>query len=66
MLSRENGRVLNRLVLYVTLPATNLLAISSAELSWGLLALSALFFLAAMALWIVGLWPARAGPLSRR
>ncbi len=37
LVSRDEGRVLNRIVLYVTLPAMNLKAISQTELSWNVL-----------------------------
>jgi predicted permease len=65
LVSRGEGRVLNRLVLYVTLPATTLLAISGAALDWQTLTLPVLLLVAPMLLWTLGTVPARALRLSR-
>jgi len=46
LVAREDGRILNRLVLYLTLPAMNLKVISGTPLSWELLLLPVIFFAA--------------------
>jgi predicted permease len=65
LLSRHDGRVLNRLVLYVTLPATSLRAMAGATLEPRILALPVLLFLLSMAMWLLGTLPARALRLTR-
>ncbi len=66
LVSRDEGRVLSRVVLYVTLPATNLLAISSAELTWELLVLPVIFLLAGVIASQVGRLGGRVLDLSRQ
>ena len=66
LVSRDEGRVLSRVVLYVTLPATNLLAISTAELTWELLALPVVFLLAGVVASQVGRWSGQLLDLSRQ
>jgi hypothetical protein len=66
LVSRDDGRVLNRIVLYVTLPAMNLLVISRAELSWTLLILPVLFLATAVVIRWAGRAPARWLGLSRQ
>ena len=66
VVSRDEGRVLSRVVLYVTLPATNLLAISTAELTWELLALPVVFLLAGVVASQVGRWSGQLLDLSRQ
>lgn len=66
LVSRDEGRVLNRIVLYVTLPAMNLRAISETELSWGLFALPVVMFLAGLLMSRVGHWRGMATGLTRR
>jgi malate permease and related proteins len=65
LVSREEGRVVNRIVLYVTLPAMNLKAISTAELSWALLMLPVVFLAAGVISSQVGRWGGRRLELSR-
>ena len=65
LVSREEGRVLNRLVLYVTLPAASLLALSEATLSWTLLLLPLLLFAVAIAICSGGVLVARSLKLAR-
>ncbi len=65
LVSRDEGRVLNRIVLYVTLPAMNLKAISQTELSWSVLALPVLFLAAGIVSSLVGRWQGRRLDLSR-
>jgi hypothetical protein len=66
LLEREHGRVLNRLVLYVTLPALNLQVISRAPLSWRLMILPVLSLVSGVVMSQVGRGVARAMALSRR
>jgi malate permease and related proteins len=66
LVSRDDGRVLSRVVLYVTLPATNLLAISSAELTWELLALPVVFLVAGVVASQAGRWSGHLLELSRQ
>jgi hypothetical protein len=65
VLSREDGRALNRLVLFVTLPATSLQAITGAELTWSLLVLPLAILVGALMICALGTIPARALKLSR-
>lgn len=65
LISRDEGRILNRLVLYVTLPAMNLKVISCAELPWQLFILPLVFLGAGVAISQLGKVPARALKLSR-
>ncbi|MBN1249154.1 MAG: AEC family transporter [Anaerolineae bacterium] len=66
LVSRDEGKVLNRIVLYITLPAMNLRAISETELSWGLFALPVVMLLAGLLMSRVGRWRGLAAGLSRR
>ena len=65
LVSRDEGRILNRIVLYVTLPAVNLKAISGTELSWELLLLPAVMLVAGTIMSRVGHWRGKALDLSR-
>lgn len=65
LIRRDEGRILNRLVLYVTLPALNLAVISETELSWQLLVLPVVSFAAGVLASQLGRLPARALELSR-
>ncbi|MCJ7551844.1 MAG: AEC family transporter [Anaerolineae bacterium] len=65
LVSRDEGRILNRIVLYVTLPAVNLQAISGTELSWELLMLPVAMFVAGTVMSRVGHWRGKALDLSR-
>lgn len=65
LVSRDEGRVLNRIVLYVTLPAMNLKAIGQTELSWSVLTLPVLFLVAGIVSSLVGHWQGRRLDLSR-
>lgn len=66
LVSRDEGKVLNRIVLYVTLPAMNLRVISETELSWELLALPIVMFLAGLLMSRVGHWRGATAHLSRQ
>jgi len=66
LVSRDEGRILNRIVLYVTLPAVNLRVVSGTELSWGLLMLPVVMFVAGLAMSRVGHRCGKALDLSRR
>lgn len=66
LLEREHGQVLNRLVLYVTLPALNLQVISRAPLSWRLMILPVLSLASGVLMSQVGRGVARALKLSRQ
>ncbi|MDF1512463.1 MAG: AEC family transporter [Anaerolineae bacterium] len=48
LVAREDGRVLNRMVLYITLPAMNLRVISNTDLSWQLFILPVVFLAAGL------------------
>jgi predicted permease len=65
LVSRDEGRILNRIVLYITLPAVNLRAISGTELSWELLLLPAVMLVAGTIMSRVGHWCGKALDLSR-
>jgi predicted permease len=64
LVSRDEGRVLSRIVLYVTLPAMNLKVISRTDLTWELLALPVLFLVAGVLFSRVGRWRGRRLGLS--
>ncbi len=66
LVSRDEGKVLNRIVLYVTLPAMNLRVISETELSWTLFALPIVMFLAGLLMSRVGHWRGTGAGLDRR
>jgi malate permease and related proteins len=66
LITREEGRVVNRIVLYVTLPAMNLKVISSSELSWELAVLPVVFLLVGVISSQVGRWGGRRLDLSRQ
>ena len=66
LVSRDDGRILNRIVLYVTLPAVNLRVISATELSWELLMLPVLMFVAGLTMSRVAYRRGKALDLSRR
>jgi len=65
LVSREEGRTLNRLVLYLTLPAMNLKVISCADLPWQLFVLPVVFLGAGVGISQLGKVPARALKLPR-
>lgn len=48
LVEREDGRILNRIVLYITLPAMNLRVISDTDLSWELFILPIVFLFAGL------------------
>jgi hypothetical protein len=64
IISREDGRVLSRVVLYVTLPATSLRVIANTAISWDLLLLPIIVFVVAVVTCLIGFIPARALKLS--
>jgi predicted permease len=66
LISRDEGKILNRIVLYVTLPAMNLRVISETELSWGLVALPVVMLLAGLLMSRVGHWRGTVTGLPRR
>lgn len=66
LVSREEGRVLNRIVLYITLPAMNLKVISGTELSWELVVLPVVFLAAGFFASQVGRWRGQRLDLSRQ
>jgi hypothetical protein len=65
LVEREEGKVLNRIVLYLTLPAMNLKVISRTELSWALLILPVVSLTAGILASQVGRVSGRALSLSR-
>ncbi len=66
LLSRDDGRTVNRLVLYLTLPAVNVLALARAHLSWHLLLPPVTLLLAALLICFGGGWVARRLALARQ
>jgi hypothetical protein len=66
LVSRDEGRVISRIVLYVTLPAMNLKAISQTALSWDVLILPALFLAMGILASLVGRWQGQRLDLSRQ
>lgn len=66
VVSRDDGRILNRLVLYLTLPMMNLKAVMNTTLSWHLLLLPLFLLVAGTAVSLVSVFPARWLDLSRR
>ncbi len=65
VLARDERRVLSKLVLYITLPATSLRVISGADLTWQLLVLPGVIFVCALLMCLTGFLPARALKLTR-
>ena len=65
LVSRDEGRVLNRIVLYLTLPAMNLRVISSTKLSWQLFILPIIFLISGVFISQMAKGPARSLNLSR-
>jgi predicted permease len=65
LVEREGGSVLNRIVLYITLPAMNLRVISATELSWQLFILPIVFLFTGLLLSYLGKVPARLLRLSK-
>ena len=59
LVAREDGRILNRIVLYITLPAMNLRVISGTDLSWQLFILPIVFLTAGLMMSQLGKIPAR-------
>ena len=66
VVSRDDGRILNRLVLYLTLPMLSLKAVMTTPISWSLLVLPLLLLIAGLLLCRFGHFPARWLKLSRR
>lgn len=66
VVSRDDGRILNRLVLYLTLPMMNLKAVMNTTLSWHLLLLPLILLVVGTAMCLFGVFPARWLNLSRR
>jgi malate permease and related proteins len=59
VVSRDDGRILNRLVLYLTLPMMNLKAVMNTPLSWDLLLLPLALLVAGVVVCLLGHYPAR-------
>jgi hypothetical protein len=66
VVSRDDGRILNRLVLYLTLPMMNLKAVMNTTLEWHLLLLPLILLVVGAAMCLFGAFPARWLNLSRR
>ncbi len=66
VVSRDDGRILNRLVLYLTLPMMNLKAVTNTTLSWHLLLLPLALLLVGVTMCLLSRYPARWLHLSRR
>ena len=66
VVSRDDGRILNRLVLYLTLPMMNLKAVMGTAVSWDLLLLPLLLFIAGMLVYWLSRYPARWLKLSQQ
>ena len=65
LVAREDGRILNRIVLYITLPAMNLRVISGTDLSWQLFILPIVFLVAGLLMSQMAKVPTRMLQLSR-
>ena len=59
VVSRDDGRILNRLVLYLTLPMMNLKAVMNTTLSWHLLLLPLLLLAAGVTMSLLSHYPAQ-------
>ena len=59
VLSRDDGRILNRLVLYLTLPMMNLRAVMNTTLSWNLLLLPLLLLVVGVTMSLLSHYPAQ-------
>ena len=66
VVSRDDGRILNRIVLYLTLPMMNLKAVMNTTLSWHLLLLPLLLLFAGITTCLLGTFPARWLNLAQR
>jgi len=66
VVSRDDGRILNRLVLYLTLPMMNLKAVMNTTLSWNLLLYPLLLLFVGVAMCLLSRYPARWLQLPRR
>lgn len=66
VVSRDDGRILNRLVLYLTLPMMNLRAVMNTKLSWDLLLLPLILLFVGVAMCLLSHYPARWLHLSPR
>lgn len=66
VVSRDDGRILNRLVLYLTLPMMNLKAVMGTTISWNLLLLPLLLFVVGMLVYWLSRFPARWLKLSQQ
>jgi len=66
VVSRDDGRILNRLVLYLTLPMMNLKAVMNTTLSWHLLLLPLFLLVAGTVVCLLSTFPTRWLNLSRR
>ena len=65
LVAREDGRILNRIVLYITLPAMNLKVIRATELSWQLFIIPIVFLIAGLLMSYLGKVPSRILNLSK-
>jgi predicted permease len=59
VVSRDDGRILNRLVLYLTLPMMNLKAVMNTTLSWNLLLLPLMLLFVGVTMCLLSHYPAR-------
>jgi predicted permease len=59
VVSRDDGRILNRLVLYLTLPMMNLKAVMNTTLSWDLLLLPLLLLFVGVTMCLLSQYPAQ-------
>jgi len=65
LVRKEDARILNRIVLYITLPAVNLRVISETELSWELFILPVMMLIAGLIMSRTGRWRGRALGLTK-
>ena len=66
LLASSDGRVLNRLIFHLTLPAVLLSAVARAELSWTLMLLPLFFLVTWVLTSLIGTWPGKALRLPRQ
>ncbi len=66
VVSRDDGRILNRIVLYLTLPMMNLKAVMNTTLSWHLLLLPLILLVVGTVMCLLGIFPARWLNLAQR
>ncbi len=65
LVAQKDGRILNRIVLYITLPAMNLRVISGTNLSWQLFILPIVFLIAGLVMSQLAKAPARILKLTK-